>query len=82
MKRTIACLFACLLFPALTAFSQTDWRFTSHIEREAYYLLRGRIDGRYPITMYLTLPMEFCGEARNVRWKERVIRGIRNEASG
>jgi len=62
-------------FFGLCSNAQSKWEFKPKIEGHEYYLLKGKIDGKYSIEMFLTETWEFCGESDNNKWNARGIRG-------
>ncbi len=54
---------------------QPEWKLTPTIERNAYTILEGSIDNKYPIEMYLEYTWNWCGESDNNRWNPRILKG-------
>ena len=59
----------------LLAFAQTEWKFQPKVEKNEFYLLEGKIDDKYPITMYLKQTWDFCGAGNNNNRKARGLTG-------
>ncbi|MGB4846576.1 MAG: hypothetical protein WBP41_01590, partial [Saprospiraceae bacterium] len=68
-------LFILFLLETGILYSQQDWELKSRIERNAYTILEGSIDNKYPITMYLELVGGSCGQKENAnyRWHPRIM---------
>ncbi len=57
------------------AVAQSTWSFQPHIESHNFYLFKGKIDGKYPIKLYLEHTWRYCGSGNNNRWKARGLVG-------
>ena len=55
--------------------SQSNWDLKPKIEKEDYFLLKGNIGEKYPITMYLTYSWDYCGKRKDNRWNARGLKG-------
>ena len=54
---------------------QPQWILVPKIERNAYTVLEGTIDNKYPISMYLEYSWDWCGPNGNNRWDPRIVKG-------
>jgi hypothetical protein len=64
-----------LLASSLEVYGQPSWKMTPKIDRNAYIILEGSIDNKYPISMYLEYSWNWCGANDNYKWNPRIIRG-------
>ena len=60
---------------SMKIFSQQSWELVPKIERNAYTILEGSIDNKYPIRMYLESTWRWCGPNDNYKWNPRIVRG-------
>lgn len=68
-------LFSVLLISSAQLYSQQAWELKPNIERNAYSILEGSIDAKYPISMYLEVTWNYCGPNDNYKWNPRIIKG-------
>ena len=68
-------LFIVFVLNAFNLCCQESWRLIPMIERNAYSILDGTIDNKYPISMYLELTWNYCGPNDNYKWNSRIIKG-------
>jgi hypothetical protein len=72
IKRFLTVLF---LLNTVNVFCQPTWQLIPKIERNAYEVLDGSIDNKYPISLYFEFSFGFCGSNDNNRWNPRIIKG-------
>lgn len=69
------CLLIFFLVGSVDVYCQQTWELVPTIERNAYTILEGTIDNKYPIRMYLEKTWDYCGPNDNYKWNPRIVRG-------